>query len=102
MNQTIMFFKAYVTMNLLQNKHLTLTAITHINTSVRKDGYFRQIESLISQNYFLHIALSKQLAVNEEVDCTLMLEQSLQIDEILIYIRKCTEKIGVFWQIMAA
>lgn len=48
LNQAIMFFKAYITMNLLQNKHLTLTAITHIHTSIQKEGYLKQIESLVS------------------------------------------------------
>jgi hypothetical protein len=41
LNQEIQFFKAFVSMNLMQNKHLTLTSITHIHTSVSKEGYFK-------------------------------------------------------------
>ena len=64
-------------MNLLQNKHLTLSAITHIHLESKKEGYFKQIESLISQSYFLHQSMKKQTHVNEEIDTEEMLKQSL-------------------------
>ena len=54
-SQTIMFLKAYITFHLLKNKHLTLTSITHIQASQKKKGYLKQVESLISQNYFLNL-----------------------------------------------
>ena len=31
-----------------------------------------------------------------------MFKQNLKINEVLIYIKKCTKKIGVFWSIMAS
>ena len=63
-----MFFKAYLTCNLLKNKHLTLTTITHINTSQRNEGFLKQIESLISQNYFLKLSFAKTTNVEEDIE----------------------------------
>ena len=35
----IMFLKAYITMDLLFNKYLTLTTVTHIHSMMRKKNY---------------------------------------------------------------
>ena len=54
-----MFFKALLAVERLHNKYLTLTTITHINLlSRRKFGYLRQIQTRISEEYFVELCLT--------------------------------------------
>ena len=58
-NLTFLIIKAYMSMDLFQNKYLALTAITHINVQSEKLSYKDHLVSIISVNYFLKTILSK-------------------------------------------
>ncbi|CDW75859.1 pas domain s-box family protein [Stylonychia lemnae] len=55
--------------------------------------------SLIQGRLYSYISKSNH---NDELDTEILLNQSLKIDEILNYIKDCTDKIMIFWQLMAS
>ena len=109
-----LLIKAFISMDLFHNKYLALTAITHVNVLSQRLSYKEQLISTISMNYFLKTILDKkgnqsqrhtsstswisqslntQTQVASELDSGLLLEQSLQIDETINYIKMCSYRI---------
>jgi hypothetical protein len=59
---TLMFYKALLAIERLNNKYLALTTITHINLyAKRRLSYFRQIQSRISEAYFVDRCIENKI-----------------------------------------
>ena len=59
---TLMFYKALLAIERLNNKYLTLTTITHINLyAKRRLSYFRQIQARISEAYFVDRCIDNKI-----------------------------------------
>jgi hypothetical protein len=58
---TLMFYKALMAIERLNNKYLTLTTVTHINLYARRRlSYFRQIQSRTSEAFFVDRCLENK------------------------------------------
>jgi len=90
-----------------------------VNVQSQKLGYKDNLICIISVNYFLKTILSKAGGINgqgadnhenmkgngshvSELDSSVLLDQSLKIDETINFIKECSAKITLFWQIAAS
>lgn len=86
-----MFYKSYIALDHFQNKYLALTTVTHLNNLQKKQSLKESLQNQISINYFLKSILTTASAnstqnassPSTELDSTLLLDQSLKIDEII-------------------
>ncbi|TNV87532.1 hypothetical protein FGO68_gene3995 [Halteria grandinella] len=97
-NTTLMFFRAYLGIEYLQNKYLALTSIAGINQLSNKKGYIEQLQDLISEGYFVGKCEVKDENLGEmHVEIGEYLNESLQVDKIIHQLAKCSDFIGQFW-----
>ena len=90
-----------------------------MNVQSQKLGYKDNLICIISVNYFLKTILSKAGGINgqgadnlenmkangshvSELDSSVLLDQSLKIDETINFIKECSAKVTLFWQIAAS